>query len=171
MRAAVRSALLASALLCALGGAAQAQWELENGVDPMTDERTGFMSVDSPDNAYALVMKCWADPEQTCWIALMLDVPFDRAGGYPDRADVPIRIDARPVLTAPFGKVNIANKVAYVTGPEFGDRYAVLEAALLGARARVAAEILLTQVVFDVPNTGAAARSMRSTCRYLPQPR
>ena len=54
--------------LCLVGltvaGPAHADWELALDTDPMTDDKTGFVSVDNEDSTYGLALKCWNDKEK-----------------------------------------------------------------------------------------------------------
>ena len=75
--------LISLALLgLALAGPARADWEFSQATDPMTDDQTGFVSVDNDEISFGLALKCWNDKEKTRWIAFVTNVDFDKAQKY-----------------------------------------------------------------------------------------
>ena len=161
--------LLLSLCLLALtvAGPAKADWEMTQATDPMSDEKTGFVSVDNADSTYGLAMKCWNDKEKTRWIAFMTNVDFDKAQKYPESAQISLRIDQDPVIEMSFGQVNLGNKLGYVTGPDFGDDYFALEKKILNAKTKIATGFMANLTVFNVSNGRDAMRKMAAVCPYL----
>lgn len=157
--------------LCLLGltlaGPAHADWELTQATDPMTDDKTGFVSVDNSESTYGLALKCWNDKDKTRWIAFITNVDFDKAQKYPESTQISLRIDQDPVIEMTFGQVNIGNKLGYVTGPDFGDNYFTVEKKIVGAKSKIAVGFMANLTVFPVSNGRDVMRKMANICPYL----
>ncbi len=106
---------------------AYALWDFSPDVDPMTDEKTAYVSVDDEKSSYAIGFKCWDDAEKTRWIAFIADIDFDQAKSYPKAIKMTVRIDTDRPIEIGFGQFNLGNKLAYVTSPEVGQIYFALE--------------------------------------------
>ena len=146
---------------------AKANWEFAQDIDPMTDDKTGFVSVDNDESTYGLAMKCWSDKDNTRWIAFMTTVDFDKAQKYPESTQISLRIDQDAVTEMKFGQVNIGNKLGYVTGPDFGDNYFVIEKKFLNAKNKIAVGFMANLTVFNVSNGREIMRKMAGVCPYL----
>ncbi len=157
--------------LCLLGltmaGSAKADWEMSQATDPMTDDKTGFVSVDNDDATYGLALKCWNDKDRTRWIAFITTVDFDKAQKYPESTRISLRIDQEAVIDMAFGQVNIGNKLGYVTGPDFGEDYFMIEKKILNAKTKIAAGFMANLTVFNVSNGRDAMRQLTAVCPYL----
>ena len=148
-------------------GRANAAWDFSPDTDPMTDEKTAYVSVEEADSSYAIGFKCWDDAENTRWIAFITDIDFDRAKSYPEGIKMAVRIDADRPMEIGFGQINLGNKLAYVTSPEVGQMYFNLEKSLLKAKSRIVTEFMANQIVFKVPNTQVVMAQMSAICPYL----
>ena len=148
-------------------GQANAAWDFSPDTDPMTDEKTAYVSVDDADSSYAIGFKCWDDTEKTRWIAFITDIDFDRAKSYPEGIKMKVRIDTDRPMEIGFGQVNLGNKLAYVTSPEVGQIYFNLEKRLMKAKSRIVTEFMVNQIVFKVPNTQDVMEKMTAICPYL----
>ena len=162
-----KAASIIALLFFAHMGHANAAWDFSPDTDPMTDEKTAYVSVDDADNSYAIGFKCWDDAEKTRWIAFITDIGFDRAKSYPEAMKMTVRIDTERPMEIGFGQVNLGNKLAYVTSPEVGQLYFNLERRLLKAKSRIVTEFMVNQVVFKVPNTQDVMEKMSAICPYL----
>ena len=162
-KAAFSIALASLAQICG----AHAAWDFSPDTDPMTDEKTAYVSVDDDNSAYALGFKCWDDAENTRWIAFITDIEFSQAKSYPEAMKMAVRIDAERPMEVALGQVNLGNKLAYVTSPEIGKAYFNLENKILGAKSRIVTEFMVNQVVFKVPNTQHVMQQMSAICPYL----
>ncbi len=148
-------------------GQAKAAWDFSPDTDPMTDEKTAYISVDDNDSTYAIGFKCWDDAEKTRWIAFITDIDFDKAKSYPEVMKMTVRVDTDRPMEVGFGQVNLANRLAYVTSPEAGQVYFNLEKKLLKAKSRIVTEFMVNQILFKVPNTQDVMEKMSAICPYL----
>ena len=148
-------------------GQANAAWDFTPDTDPMTDEKTAYVSVDDADNSYAIGFKCWDDAEKTRWIAFLTDIDFDKATSYPKSIEITVRIDKERPMEIGFRQENLGNELAYVTLPDVGQMYFNLEKSLLKAKSRIATEFMGIQIVFSVPNTQDVMEKMSTICPYL----
>ena len=148
-------------------GQANAAWDFFPDTDPMTDEKTAYVSVDDADSSYAIGLKCWDDAEKTRWIAFITDIDFDRATSYPEVIKMTLRIDTDRPMEIGFGQVNLSNNLAYVTSPELEQLFFNLEKRLMKAKSRIVTEFMDNQIVFNVPNTQDVMEKMSAICPYI----
>ena len=148
-------------------GLARADWEMTAGTDPMTDDKNAYISVDNEESTYALALKCWNDKDKSRWVAFITNIDFDKAQKYPENTQISLRVDQEKAVDMSFKQVNMGNKLSYVTGPDFGKDYFVLEKKILNSRGKIVVSFMANMMIFNVPNSREAIAELKTSCPYL----
>ena len=147
---------------------ARAAWDVSLDMDPLTDEKTGYMSVENDGGSVALAVKCWNDAAATRWFVVIFDTDFDKAASGPEEAALMLRVDRGVPAKYTLTKVNLNGRLGYGLDQDAKAEFRALENQVLAGRKSIAIEILRVQHVFDVTNGAEALGQMRGACPRLP---
>ncbi len=153
-----------AAMMFAVSGPARAEWVIEAGEDPMTDQKWAAAGAVFSEQGYPKVLfKCWAASAEHIQLGIIVG-EYNDAASYPSSVTAKFRVDKNPPVEIRTYPMNLGGSLMLTATNDIEPELPSLLKSIYDSTSRVALSVGDTVYQSDVRGTSKAIGAMFKIC-------